>query len=362
VRIFISGVCGFVGSCLAHTLLDDSPTLEVIGIDNFSRPGSQLNIEPLRARGVKVIDGDVRSASDLERISSFDWLIDAAANPSVLAGLDGGMTSRDVLENNLYGTINLLELAKRFRAGFVLISTSRVYSTKQLAALPTLVDEGALKLDLSAPLPTGVTPNGVTEQFSTGPPLSLYGSSKLASEIVALEYGDAFEMPVWINRCGVLAGAGQFGRPDQGIFAYWINGYLRRTRLRYIGFDGKGYQTRDCLHPRDLVPLLKKQMQHSGTDKPRVANVAGGLENSMSLAQLTEWCAERFGRHVIEADQAARRFDVPWLILDSSAASNTWNWGPATTLLEILEEIAQHAEVHPDWLQLSAGSKTEMPT
>ena len=42
-------------------------------------------------------------------------------------------------------------------------------------------------------------------------------------ETLALEYGEAFGLPVLINRCGVLAGAGQFGRTDQGIFAYWIN-------------------------------------------------------------------------------------------------------------------------------------------
>src|SRR5207247_9786355 len=63
--------------------------------------------------------------------------------------------------------------------------------------------------------------------ISTTPPVSLYGSTKLASEFIALEYGGAFGLPVWINRCGVLAGAGQFGTPDQGIFAFWINSYLR---------------------------------------------------------------------------------------------------------------------------------------
>jgi CDP-paratose 2-epimerase len=356
VKIFISGVCGFVGSCLAHALLDDNPSLEIIGIDNFSRPGSQLNIEPLRARGVKVIHGDVRSATDLETISAFDWLIDAAANPSVLAGIDGAMTSRDVLENNLYGTINLLELAKRFGAGFILISTSRVYSTKQLAALPTIMERGALKLDVSAPLPAGVTQLGVTEQFSTEPPLSLYGSSKVASEIIALEYGAVFDMPVWINRCGVLAGAGQFGRPDQGIFAYWINAYRRRAKLRYIGFDGSGQQTRDCLHPRDLLPLLIGQMQHSGGDKPRVLNVAGGLENSMSLAQLSEWCAARFGEHIVERDPAPRPFDVPWLVLACERARESWGWQPATDLEAILNEIADHAEAHPEWLTISGAS------
>ena len=118
----------------------------------------------------------------------------------------------------------------------------------------------------NGPLPEGVSAHGIAENFSTTPPLSLYGSSKLASECVALEYGETFEFPVWINRCGVLAGAGQFGRADQGIFSFWINAYLRRAPLRYIGFDGAGHQTRDCLHPRDLLPVLQKQMSAVETE------------------------------------------------------------------------------------------------
>jgi CDP-paratose 2-epimerase len=354
MKIFISGICGFVGSCIAHALFDNDSTLELSGIDNFSRPGSQLNTEPLRARGVKAMRGDVRAASDLEAVADIDWIIDCAANPSVLAGVDGAMTSREVLENNLYGTINLLELAKARRAGFILISTSRVYSAKRLAELPITKRGKRFELRDSSSLPRGVSAAGVTEEFSTEPPLSLYGSSKLASEIVALEYAEAFNMPVWINRCGVMAGAGQFGRPDQGIFAYWINAYLRRASLRYIGFDGSGAQTRDCVHPRDVMPLLRQQMDYSGRDKPRVVNAAGGVANTMSLAELSAWCAKRFGEHEIARDPQPRAYDVPWLVLDSARALESWAWRPTTRIADILEEIAAHAEAHPDWLCISA--------
>ena len=65
--------------------------------------------------------------------------------------------------------------------------------------------------------------HGVAETFSTDPPLSLYGTTKRASEHLTLEYAEAFDMPVWVNRCGVLAGGGQFGRADQGVFSYWIH-------------------------------------------------------------------------------------------------------------------------------------------
>jgi CDP-paratose 2-epimerase len=169
-----------------------------------------------------------------------------------------------------------------------------------------------------------------------------------------LEYGEAFDFPVWINRCGVLAGAGQFGHAEQGIFSFWINAWLRRRPLKYIGFDGAGHQCRDCFHPRDLLPLLEKQFEGIDSNKPRIVNLGGGVENAMSLAQLSRWCEARFGSHQVAPDTTPRQFDVPWLVMDSRLAEKSWGWRPAIKLQTILEEIAQHAEANPDWLQLSS--------
>jgi len=355
MRILISGICGFAGSSIAQGLLDRDSALKVIGLDNLSRAGSHLNIEPLRARGVKLVHADLRSPSDLEAIAAVDWIIDAAANPSVLAGIDGTTSSRQLIEHNLYGTVNLLELAKRHRAGLILLSTSRVYSVRSLASIPVVLRDDRFEPDPTGTLPAGVSSRGIAENFSTTPPLSLYGSSKLASECLALEYGETFEFPVWINRCGVLAGAGQFGRSDQGIFSFWINAYQRRVPLKYIGFDGAGHQTRDCLHPLDLLPALQEQMATVESQKPRILNFGGGPENSMSLAQLSKWCANRFGLHPVAGDPEPRPFDVPWLVMDSRLAKETWSWRPAISLEAILEGIARHAESHPRWLEMSAA-------
>src|SRR5438477_4432480 len=314
MKILISGICGFAGSPLAHGLLDNVAAREIIGLDNLSRSGSQLNIEPLRKRGITIRHSDLRSASDLEPLPAVDWIIDAAANPSVLAGIDGTTSSRQLIEHNLYGTVNLLEVAKRCRAGFTLLSTSRVYSVKALSDIPVVVDDAAFGPDLAVPLPEGVSAGGIAENFSTASPVSLYGASKLGSECVALEYGQAFEFPVWINRCGVLGGAGQFGHAEQGIFSFWINSYLRQRPLRYIGFDGAGHQCRDCFHPRDLLPLLEKQFALPDANKPRVVNLGGGAKNAMSLAQLSRWCEARFGAQPNAADTRPRPFDVPWLV------------------------------------------------
>jgi CDP-paratose 2-epimerase len=203
-------------------------------------------------------------------------------------------------------------------------------------------------------LPPGVSCRGIAESFSTATPLSLYGSAKLASEILATEYGEAFGFPVWINRCGVLAGAGQFGRIDQGIFAFWINAWLRRHPVKYVGFGGNGHQVRDCLHPRDLAALLAMQMAARQRQAPHTVNVGGGLERAMSLAQLSGWCRNRLGDHPVGVETRLRPFDIPWFVMDSSLAATRWGWRPTISLEAILEEIADHARQHPDWLELSA--------
>ncbi|MDZ4185074.1 MAG: NAD-dependent epimerase/dehydratase family protein [Desulfuromonadales bacterium] len=354
MKILITGICGFVGSTLAKAWLAAEPGLTLYGIDNLCRPGSEMNRLELQRLGIKLVHGDLRQASDLEGLPRADWVVDAAANPSVLAGIDGQSSSRQLIEHNLFSTINLLEYCKCHHAGFILLSTSRVYSAAVLSAIPVQICENRFVLAPQASHPIGLTSAGIGEEFSTASPLSLYGGSKLASEVLSLEYGAAYDFPVWINRCGVLVGAGQFGRPDQGIVAYWLHAWRQRQPLTYLGFGGQGHQVRDVLHPHDLLSLLRQQIAAETSPGPRIFNLGGGAGQSFSLAELSRWCEARFGSHVVGADHLQRRYDVPWLVMDSSLAGRVWNWQPRISLHDLLEEIALHAEEHPDWLAQSA--------
>ena len=355
MRILITGICGFVGKALSQELPAHLAHLQIVGLDNLSRPGSEANRKCVQGDNCRFVHGDIRVPADLDELPRVDWVIDAAANPSVLAGTGGGASSRQLMEHNLMGTLNLLEFCKRHRSGLILLSTSRVYSLARLRALPMREESHAFTPDFSKTTEPGLSKNGISESFSTAPPVSLYGSAKLASETVALEYGNAFDIPVIINRCGVLAGAGQFGKADQGIFSFWIHSYRSGRPLKYIGFGGTGCQVRDCLHPRDLASLVAKQIarpQQSGA----VLNVSGGMASAMSLSQLSLWCAERFGKQPVSSEPEDRLFDIPWLVLDSSKAATDWDWRPQHNRDSILEEIAQHAEANPEWLELSSGA------
>jgi CDP-paratose 2-epimerase len=353
MRILITGICGFVGSWLARFLADSSGPHELFGIDNLFRRGTATNRPALDALGCKLIAGDIRLTSDVEALEPVDWIVDAAAYPSVLGGVDGRSSARQIVEHNLLGTLNLLEHCRRTGAGLILLSTSRVYSIRALNELRLTPKASRFELDEDPSLPPGVSREGVTEEFSTAAPISLYGATKLASETLALEYGYTHSLPVWINRCGVLAGAGQFGTAEQGIFSFWLHSWRARRRLQYTGFGGKGWQVRDAFHPLDLAALVEKQLaDRAVSQQNRIWNVGGGPDGAMSLAELSEWCRKRFGDHSVQSNPQDRLFDIPWMIMDTRPVRKRWSWQPQHSLSAILEEIASHADANPDWLSV----------
>jgi len=410
MHLLITGGCGFVGSRIAKWFLANgpassgnassgsfTPALQITLVDNLMRPGSQTNRAPLECLGAEVILGDLRHRDFVESLPACDWVIDCAANPSVLAGLGSSdlyappstpsqatqSPSQTLVDHNLGGTIHLLEYCKRHRAGMVLLSSSRVYSIRELSGIPHQIKNSVLEFDWdrieSENLIPGLSRQGIDERFSVEPPLSLYGATKLASEWLAKEYSSAFDFPLWINRCGILAGSGQFGKADQGIITYWMHRFLYRHPLRMLGFQGSGAQVRDCLHPDDLARLVQLQIGESIGEsqgrqtqqpaqnhpsflsKPITVNVSGGIESAFSLQELHEWCARRWGSDRFGAacelqriDQP-RPYDAPWIVLDSNKARQTWNWEPLRDRLSIWEEIAEHAEENPNWLQISGG-------
>ena len=356
MHILITGICGFVGSTIALALRRLRPDAKVSGIDNFYRPGSETNRLHLQKEGIQVWHKDIRCASDVDTLPDCDWIVDAAANPSVMAGVGGsGASSRQLMEHNLIGGINLLEYAKQRKAGFILLSSNRVYNIQALTQIPLKLVDSAFVFDDSKPAPAGVTERGLNEEFSTAPPVSLYGATKLASETLAFEYGQVFDFPVVVNRCGVLAGEAQFGVAEQGIYSFWIRSYATRRPMKYLGFDGTGLQVRDAVHPNDLAALVLLQMDQAKVSSGRIWNVGGGAANAMSLAQLSRWCAREFGEHTVQPDGTPRKFDVPWMVMDNENVTKAFGWRPKVSLEQILSGIAEHHRRNPNWLELSSN-------
>lgn len=346
MKVLITGACGYLGSRMAAHLAAALPGLKLYGMDNLSRRGSESNLPALKKLGMKVFHGDIRSQSDTDALPTADWVVDCAANPSVLAG-SGSLSdtsSRQLLENNLGGTVNLLEYCKSSSAGFILISTSRVYSIEDLCAL-NLKAKGD-RLVPAAPYGVkGFTARGVTEEFPTRAPISLYGATKAASETLALEYGSAFGFPVRINRCGVIGGPGQFGRIDQGIISFWVYSRLLSRPLKFIGHGGR--QVRDCMDASDAAELVLRQIKAPAKKAPRVINAGGGLHCSVSLRELDAMCTDYFGRPGdVGLVKEERRYDVPYYVTDYSLAEKHWGWRPSLKAPEMVRRVCDWASAN----------------
>jgi CDP-paratose 2-epimerase len=310
----------------------------VVVLDNLHRRGSELNLGRFREAGIEFVHGDIREQSDLDSLEgNFDLLIEASAEPSVLAGLN--QSPEYLLRTNLVGTLNCLEFARARAGGVVFLSTSRVYSMQPLKALRLETSSTRFTLHAQQEAP-GVSRRGIAETFPTQLPRSLYGASKLASEMILQEYADSYGVRAVINRCGVICGPGQFGKVDQGVFALWVIHHFFRRSLQYTGFGGAGKQVRDLLHPDDLFDLLLKQHDKLDEVSGRIFNIGGGDRVSTSLLELTEICRRVTGNSVpIGSKPETSPVDIPLYISDHSLAESTFGWKPRRDLNAIVGDI-----------------------
>ena len=334
-RVLVTGGAGFVGANVSTALARGGH--DVVALDNLRRRGSEINVARLRESEIEFVHGDVRNAADLEVAGEIDALVECSAEPSVLAGIDGG--TEFVVHTNLLGAYNCLELARRHDAQFVFLSTSRVYPVAALNALAYAETDTRFELDATQPF-SGASPRGISEAFPMEGARTLYGATKLAAELLVAEYADSFGLRAVIDRCGVIAGPWQMGRVDQGVYTHWVLSHYLRRDLAYLGYGGRGKQVRDLLHVDDLVDLVEDQLARPDHWSGVTANVGGGLDCSLSLIEATEICRDLTGNDLpIGSIPNNRPGDVPLYLSDCERLWQHTDWRPRRGSRQIMEDI-----------------------
>jgi len=342
MHILIPGGCGFVGSNLATKLKQNYPNYDITVLDNLKRRGSELNIQRLKEHGIEFVHGDIRNPEDLEGIKAMNLIIDASAEPSVLAGLDGSQNY--LINTNFNGTINCLNLALKHKADFLFLSTSRVYPINQIDKINFTESDTRFDISEQQPIP-GITPQGIDETFPLEGYRSLYGATKLASELVIAEYGNMLGLRTIINRCGVITGPYQMGKVDQGVVVLWVARHYWKKKLAYFGYGGEGKQVRDMLHIDDLYDLVDYQIHNMDAINGKTFNVGGGLNCSASLKELTQICEQVTGNS-IEIGQVpeTRTADIRIYVTNNHKINQEINWIPKRTPQQIIQDI--HNWIH----------------
>ena len=320
MKILITGGCGFVGTNLALYL--KSKKFNVESLDNLSRKGSRYNLKLLKERKIKNYKTDILNLNKIYKLPRYDLIIDCCAEAAV------EISKNDidkVFNTNLIGTFNILKKIKRDNSKIIFISSSRVYPVPRSKK----IINSKLKINKL-----------YSEKNSVIGPKTIYGLTKLSSEMLIEEFSYAFGLEYIINRCGVISGPLQFGKQDQGFVSLWVWKHLIKKNLKYIGYGGNGYQIRDVLHIDDLCSLIFLQIKKFKQTFNKTFTVGGSKFSHTSLNQLTKIC-ENITKNKIKFKKVIKTsiYDIPYYISDNSLVSKSYKWKPKKNIKNIVNDI-----------------------
>jgi CDP-paratose 2-epimerase len=337
MKILVAGGAGFVGSSLCFRLRDKYPSYSITAFDNLKRRGAELNLPGFRKRGIAFVHGDIRNMEDILAAGAFDVLVEASAEPSVLAGLESDPTF--VINNNLYGSINCFNACLKYQARLIFLSTSRVYPIERIEQA-NIVELAGRYAFSEVQDGVGISVQGVSEDLPLEGPRSFYGTTKLAAEQFIAEYAAFYGLEAAITRFGVIAGPRQMGKTDQGVVTLWMAKHYWKQPLTYIGFGGAGKQVRDILHIDDAIDLIELQIHRPELFSGKVFNAGGGLEGSVSLREMTDLCARITGNtSPIGHEPKTRPADLRIYVSDNTKIRRETGWSPKRSIESIFTDI-----------------------
>lgn len=320
MKAVVTGAAGFIGTNMLPKLMEAG--FEVIGVDSFTRRGTEINLQTLKANHPKI---DVRKR-EIEDMASViyqerpDIVFHFAAQVAVTSSVES--PSRD-FKINAEGSFLVARAAAEVGAAIIYTSTNKVYGNNV-----NFVDivEKETRYDFGGEFGG----KGLPETFSIDAAHHTpYGVSKLVGEMYVREFGGI------ANRCSCMYGPNQFGIVDQGWISHIAtNKILGRPTVIY----GNGKQVRDIVHVDDVARLFIKQAQALlGSERSKyegqVFNVGGGHDKTISLIELcTQWGIEPSYGEWRPADQKVFYCDV-------SKAKQMLGWEPVVSIAEGLEDL-----------------------
>ena len=332
MKILITGGCGFVGTNIALYL--NTKGFNVSSLDNLSKKGSSYNFSLLKKKKIVNYKFDISNYNYIKKLPKFDLIIDCCAEASV------EISRKDldrVFNTNLIGTLNILKKVKNDNSLIIFLSSSRVYSINELNKNYKIGKKQKKLININ---------------FPKSKPRSIYGFTKLASEMLIEEFSYAFNIKYIINRCGVISGPLQFGKQDQGFVSLWVSSYISKKNLSYIGYNGSGKQMRDVLHIVDLCKLILLQIKNFKKINNLIFNVGGSNYSSTNLKGLSKICEEITGNKIkFKKVKKTSIYDIPWYCSDNSKVSKAYNWKPEKNIKDIVNDVYKWLKTNKNLLK-----------
>lgn len=280
----MTGSCGLIGSEISLHLARHG--YHIFGVDNNERAvffgpegDTSWTLQRLRSSipGYQHYSLDIRDrAGILALVSELkpDVIVHTAAQPS--HDRAAAIPFED-FDTNAAGTLNLLEAGRRAcpESPFVHMSTNKVYGD-----LPNTIK--LRELDSRWDYDDPQFEHGIPETFSIDQSKhSIFGASKVASDVMVQEYGRYFGMPTCCLRGGCLTGPNHSGVELHGFLSYLVRCNVERREYKVFGYKGK--QVRDNIHSEDVANFMLAFLEAPRCGE--VYNIGGGKENSCSILE-----------------------------------------------------------------------------
>ena len=327
MKILVTGAAGFIGSHVAHRLIDRGD--EVLGIDNlndyYDVTLKQARLDRLQARGnFRFLKADVADITAIEQVfreEKPERVVHLAAQAGVRYSLEN---PHAYIQSNVAGFMNILEGCRHNSVEhLVYASSSSVYG-------------GNKKLPFS-------------EHDSVDHPVSLYAATKKANELMAHTYSHLFRLPTTGLRFFTVYGP--WGRPDMALFLF-TKAILEG---RPIDVFNHGKMQRDFTYIDDIVEgilcVLDRPAQPdpafdalkpvpSRGDAPyRVFNI--GNSSPVQLMTYIETLEENLGRQSIKNFLPLQQGDVPASDADTSELKAATGFAPSTPVTEGIRRFVE---------------------
>jgi CDP-paratose 2-epimerase len=334
LKALITGGAGFIGSNLAHRLINEGH--QVVVYDDLSRLGTGKNVEWLRAThddGWALVQADVRDFEALRAAAvGADVVYHLASQVAVTTSVED---PRHDFEVNALGTFNVLEAARLSpqRPIVLYASTNKVYGGMEDIA----VVEG------DAAYAYRDFPQGISEAY----PLdfhSPYGCSKGAGDQYVRDYARIYGLPTVVFRQSCIYGPRQFGVEDQGWVAWLL---IAAVTGRQITIYGDGKQVRDLLWVDDLLDLYQLAIDQIETAAGQVYNVGGGAENVLAVwAGLGPMLEQLVGHEIAVRHADWRPGDQRIFVADIVKAERELGWKPKVGKEEGVRRLYEWVVAH----------------
>lgn len=316
-HIFLTGVAGFIGARTAALLLEDGH--KVTGIDNMN---DYYSVE-LKSWRLSLLDkydnftfhnGDIENYDYLKLLfetSKFDAVINLAARAGVRYSEENPFI---YMSTNVQGTLNLLELMRRFDTKkFVLASTSSLYAGQDIP---------------------------FTETLPVNTPISQYAASKKAAEVTAYTYHYLYGIDVSI--CRYFTVYGPAGRPDMSPYRFvkWI------AENEPITLFGDGSQSRDFTFVDDIARGTVLALKNVGYE---IFNLGCG-QKPVKLNDMIRMIEEFSGSKAIIDYKPVQKTDMTETMADINKAGSILGWTPQFDFKSGLELTVDWYLKNKEWL------------